>query len=80
MPKNGVFRHFPENALKFLSETSPVYIFSQLDWIERVAIHNSINFMERKAFQSDITAGRVNATSLKNMLPLLLETLGVSGS
>ena len=47
---------------------NPVYIFSQLDWIERVAIHNSINFMERKAFQSDITAGQVNVASLRGML------------
>ena len=45
-----------------------MYIFSQLDWIERVAIHNSINFMERKQFQGDVTAGQINVRSLQNML------------
>ena len=45
-----------------------IYIFYILDWIERVAISNSINFFERKQFEEDITADEINSCTLRNML------------
>ena len=47
---------------------NPMHIFDTLDWIERVAISNSINFFERKQFQEDITACEINSCTLQNML------------
>ena len=40
---------------------NPIYIFHTLDWIERAVVSNSINFFERKQFQEDITAGKINS-------------------
>ena len=47
---------------------SPIYIFHTLDWTEQVAISNSKNIFERKQFQEDITAGKVNSATLQNIL------------
>ena len=35
---------------------NPQYIFHALDWIEREAVCSSINFADRKQFQSEVTA------------------------
>ena len=47
---------------------NPIYIFHTLDWVKGAAFSNSINFVERKQFQEDITAGEINSRTLQNML------------
>ena len=47
---------------------NPIYIFHTLYWVKGVAFSNSINFVQRKQFQEDITAGEINSRTLQNML------------
>ena len=49
--------------------SDPQYIFQCLNWIEREAILNTINFAERKRRQHPLTAGDIqNNTSFKHMI------------
>ena len=45
-----------------------IYIHA-LDWIERDAVQNSINFAEGKQFQNEVTAGQlVNQGKIRRMI------------
>ena len=49
--------------------SDPQYIFHALDWIERNAVASSINFAERKQFQSEISAGQlVSSDNVRRMI------------
>ena len=39
--------------------TNPQYIFHALDWIEKNAVASSVNFAERKQFQSETNVGQL---------------------
>ena len=48
---------------------NPQYIFHALDWIERNAVASSVNFAERKQFQSEISVGQlVNHVNVRRMI------------
>ena len=38
---------------------NPQYIFHALDWIEKNAVASSVNFAERKQFQSETNVGQL---------------------
>ena len=49
--------------------SNPQYIFHALDWIERNAAASSVNFPERKQFQSEINVGQlVNHDNVRKMI------------
>ena len=51
---------------KFTS--NPQYIFHALDWIERNAVASSVNFAEKRQFQSEITVGQLwNHNNVRRM-------------
>ena len=49
--------------------SNPQYLFSCLDWVERNAVASSINFTQRKQFQSEINVGNLlNSDHIQRMI------------
>lgn len=49
--------------------SNPQYLFSVLDWIEKTAVASTVNFTQRKQFQSEISAGQLlHSSSVQRMI------------
>lgn len=49
--------------------SNPQYLFSVLDWVEKTAAASTVNFTQRKQFQSDLNVGNLlNHSSVQRMI------------
>jgi hypothetical protein len=49
--------------------SNPQYLFSVLDWIEKTAVASTVNFTQRKQFQSEISVGQLlDSSNVQRMI------------